>query len=175
MQITPQTIIVVTIDRAWRGNLPALAEINRLVYCRETIAQVAFRPDDKNMFEFSRARLSERYQRSGTQVFKVLDTLTSTLAGFVCLTLEKRNEAETGSQKSATEIAPTVKIMQQLPSYMNHEFVLKSGAEIEEMKGHMEAGNIIVSVHLTTFSMNLLTLLQTSLPLQSSLVFKARA
>lgn len=131
-----------TIDKACPDDLPALAEINRLAYCRETIAQFAFRdwPDDKNMFEFFKARLAERFQHSGTQVFKAVDTVTSTISGFVCLTLEKGNGAGTGSQKPATDITPTAKIMEQLPSYMNHEFVLKSGVEIEEMKGHMGGG-----------------------------------
>lgn len=132
----------IRIIRASPDDLPALAEINRLAYCRETTAQFAFKnwPDDANMLEFFEARLAERLQNSGTQVFKAVDTATSNILGFVCLTLEKDKEAGVGSQEPALEITPTAKIMQQLPSYLNHDFVLKSGAEVEEMKSLMEGG-----------------------------------
>lgn len=134
--------MAITIERACADDLPALAEINRLAYCRETVAQFAFKnwPDDKNMYEFFKARVSERLEQPATQVFKAFDTGTSTILGFVCLTLERGNEAGVGAQKPATDITPTAKIIQQLPSYMDHEFVLKSGAEIEEMKRLMVGG-----------------------------------
>lgn len=134
--------MAITITAARRDDLPALAEINRLAYCRETTAQFAFKdwPDDKNMLEFFKARLAERFENSGTQVFKAIDTATNTILGFVCLTLERDKEAGIGSQEPAVDITPTAKIMQQLPSYLNHEFVLKSGADVEEMKKLMGGG-----------------------------------
>lgn len=171
--------MTVRIARACPEDLPALAEINRLAYCRETVAQFAFKewPDDKNLFEFFKARLSERFEHAATQMFKAVDTGANTISGFVCLSLEKGNEAGVGAQKPATDLTPTAKIIQQLPPYMNHEFVLKSGAEIEEMKGLMRGGehSIIVSVLITGFSIRILTFLQMSLPSRSSLVIKARA
>lgn len=134
--------MTVVIARACLEDLPALAEINRLAYCRETVAQFAFKdwPDDKNMFEFFKARLSERFENAATQVFKAVDMGTNTISGFVCLSLEKGNEAGVGARKPATDLTPTAKIIQQLPPYLNHEFVLKSGAEIEEMKNLMRGG-----------------------------------
>jgi len=92
------------------------------------------------MFDFFKARLAERFGHPDTQVFKAVDTATSTISGFVCLTLEKGNEAGIGSQKPAPKMTPTATVMQQLPSYMDHEFVLKTGAEIEEMKRLMGDG-----------------------------------
>lgn len=92
------------------------------------------------MLEFFKARLAERFENSGTQVFKAVDTTTSTILGFVCLTLEKYKEAGIGSQEPAMDITPTAMIMQQLPSYLSHEFVLKSGAEVEGMKSLMGSG-----------------------------------
>lgn len=132
----------VTIARTRSDDLPALVEINRLAYCRETTAQFAFKdwPDETNMSEFFKARLAERFEHPSTQVFKAVDTATNTILGFVCLTLEEGNEARNGSQKPAMEMTPTAKVMQQLPPYMDHEFVLKTGAEIEEMKSHMGGG-----------------------------------
>lgn len=134
--------MAVTITRAQRDDLPAMVEINRLAYCRETTAQFAFKdwPDETNMSGFFKARLSERFGHTDTQVFKAVDTATNMILGFVCLTLEKGNEAGNGSQKAATELTPTAKVMQQLPPYMDHEFVLKTGAEIEEMKSRMGDG-----------------------------------
>lgn len=134
--------MTVTIARACPEDLPALAEINRLKYCRETVVQFAFEnwPDEKNMFKFFKARLSKRFEHAATQVFKAIDTGTNTISGFNCLSLEKGNEAAVGAQKPATDLTPTAKIIQQLPPYMDHEFVLKSGAEIEEMKGLMRGG-----------------------------------
>lgn len=134
--------MALTITTASSDDLPALAEINRLAYCRETIAQFAFKdwPDDKNMFQFFKARLAERFEHPDTQVFKAVDTATDTISGFVCLTHEKGKQAGNGSQEPSADITPTAKIMQQLPSYMNQEFVLKSGAEIEEMRGLMGGG-----------------------------------
>lgn len=75
--------MAITIIRARMDNLPALAEINRLAYCRETTAMFAFKdwPDDANMLEFLKARLAERFENSGTQVFKAVDTATSTIWG----------------------------------------------------------------------------------------------
>lgn len=134
--------MAVTIERACQDDLPALAEINRLSYCRETVAQFAFKdwPDDKNMFEFFEARVSERFEHPATQVFKAVEKATDKILGFVCLTLEKGNEVGVGAQKPTTDISPTAKIIQQLPPYMDREFVLKSGAEIEEMKSLMKGG-----------------------------------
>lgn len=134
--------MTVTIAGARPGDLLALVEINRLAYCRETTAQFAFKdwPDETNMTEFFKARLAERFEHSGTQVFKAVDTATNTILGFVCLTLEKGNEAGNGSQRPATEMTPTAKVMQQLPPYMDHEFVLKTGTEIEAMKSRMGDG-----------------------------------
>lgn len=134
--------MAVTITRARCDDLPALVEINRLAYCRETTAQFAFKdwPDETNMSEFFNARLAEHFEHSGTQVFKAVDTAINTILGFVCLTLEKGNEAGNRYQKPATEVTPTAKIMQQLPPYMDHEFVLKTGAEIEAMKSRMGDG-----------------------------------
>ncbi|KAG6364632.1 hypothetical protein INS49_006235 [Diaporthe citri] len=121
--------MAVTITTAHPDDLPALAEINRLAYCRETTAQFAFKdwPDDASMLEFFKARLAERFENSGTQVFKAVDPATSTILGFVCLTLEQDKEAGIESQEPALKITPTAKIMQQLPPYLNHEFVLRAG------------------------------------------------
>lgn len=134
--------MAIAIIGARPDDLPALAEINRLAYCRETTAIFAFKdwPDEANMLEFFKARLAGRFENSGTQVFKAVDTATSTILGFVCLTLEKDKEAGIESQEPALTITPTAKIMQQLPPYLNHEFVLESGAEVEEMKGLMGGG-----------------------------------
>lgn len=169
--------MAVTIAKASLDDLPALAEINRLAYCRETIAQFAFKdwPDDKNMFEFFKARLAERFDHPATQVFKAVDTATSTISGFICLTLEKGKEVGVGAQKPATDMTPTAKIMQQLPPYMNHKFVLESGAEIEKMKSLMGGEKEHYCKCLAGFPKVMLTLLQTSLPLRSSLDVRAAA
>lgn len=87
-----------SITRAGLDNLPALAEINRAAYHRETIAQFAFKhsPDEENMFEFFKARLAERFSHTESQVFKAADADTGCISGFICLTHE-------GARKGAHE------------------------------------------------------------------------
>lgn len=125
-----------SINRAGPDDLPALAEINRSAYYRETIAQFAFKdwPDKNNMFEFFKARLTERFAHASTQVFKATDT-AGRVSGFICLTLEGAEKAvDDGSQEPASDLTPTAKMIQQIPPYFNQEFVVKTGAEVEQMK-----------------------------------------
>ncbi|KUI64391.1 hypothetical protein VM1G_12078 [Cytospora mali] len=109
---------------------------------RETIAQFAFKdwPDKDNMSDFFKARLTERFAHLNTQVFKATDTTTRCILGFICLTLEGAKEVQVGvgSQEPAPDLTPTAKMMQQIPPYFNQEFVVKTGAEVEQMKSLME-------------------------------------
>ncbi|KAJ4416988.1 hypothetical protein N0V82_006437 [Gnomoniopsis sp. IMI 355080] len=137
-----RSVMASSITQARLDDLPALAEINRAAYYRETIAQFAFKdwPDKENMFEFFKARLAERFSHTNSQVFKATDTTTGAVSGFICLTLEGAGKEQVGvaAQEPSPGATPTAKVMQQLPSYFNREFVVKTGAEVEQMKSLMD-------------------------------------
>lgn len=130
-----------SIAQAGLEDLPALAEINRAAYYQETIAQFAFKnwPDKANMFDFFKARLAERFSHANSQIFKAIDTATGFISGFICLTLEGAGKEPVGvaAQEPAPDLTPTAKMMQQIPPYFNQEFVVKTGAEVEQLKSLM--------------------------------------
>jgi len=135
--------MAVKIERANLDDLPALAEINRLSYMGETISMFAFKdwPDEKNMREFFMARLRIRFDTTGTQVFKATDARTSKIVGFVCWTLEQGETADAKLDKPlAASKTPTASLVQveQMPPFLHRDFVIKTGAEVEELREFMK-------------------------------------
>jgi hypothetical protein len=130
----------VTLTRASIDDLPRLAEINRLAYTPETIAQFAFInwPDEVNMRVFSTERVKQRLIHPDTQVFKAVDRATAEIVGFVCWTLEESDQEKLDSVKSRPD--PTSAAIQQIPSFLNMDFVVTTGAEIEGLKELMKEG-----------------------------------
>lgn len=144
------TMVIITISNAGTDDLPFMADINRSAYFRETIAQFAFRdwPECKDdMLDFFKARLTERFAHTDTQIFKATDSLSGAILGFVCLSTEGPKEMlEDSAGEGAVpygpkaNLSPTARIMQQIPPYFNQEFVIKTGAEVEGMKKALMEG-----------------------------------
>ena len=128
----------ITLIRADATDLPVLAEINRLAYLPETIAQFAFTnwPDEANMLDFFTARVKDRLHDPDTQVFKAVEAATGRIAGFMCWTLEPENEGKPGSGVPVP--TPTSNAAQQMPAGLNMEFIMTTGAEIETLRNHMK-------------------------------------
>jgi hypothetical protein len=132
--------MAVTITRASVDDLQALAEINRLSYMRETTAVFAFKdwPDEKNMFNFFTARIKDRFDNADTQIFKAIDPRTEKILGFVCWTFQKGEEADAQFEEPImVDKTPTAKLVEQMPPFLNLDFVISTGTEIEELKGIM--------------------------------------
>lgn len=133
-------MILVNISNASLDDLPVLADINRSAYFRETIAQLAFRdwPECRDdMLSFFKARLAERFAHSNTQIFKATDSISGIILGFICLSTEGPDESEMRDDMPhgpEANLNPTASIMQQIPSYFNQDFVIKTGAVVEGMK-----------------------------------------
>jgi len=135
-------MVQITLQNASLVDLPVLAEINRQAYMPELTAQIAFThwPDNENMRVFFTARVKERMLNVNTQVFKAVDTVTGTIAGFVCWTLETGEEEKPGfdepglGEPENSKQDPTQYAIQQIPDFLNLDFVLTSGAEIEKLK-----------------------------------------
>ncbi|KAJ8070663.1 hypothetical protein OCU04_001034 [Sclerotinia nivalis] len=130
----------ITLQNASLDDLPVLAEINRQAFMPELSAQIAFKnwPDVENMRVFFAARLRERLINTDTKVFKAVDVATGIITGFVCLTLEIGDEESSGSVKPAdAKKNPTQHAIEQIPDFLDLEFVMSSGAEIELMKKRM--------------------------------------
>ncbi|KAI1868986.1 hypothetical protein JX265_006965 [Neoarthrinium moseri] len=123
----------INIVRADRDDLSALAEINRLAYADELTTKFALneKADEKSMFEFFKARLASRFDHATSELFKATDPDTHEVVGFACWTLEKGGDEAGGP-------TPTGGILQQMPPYMNAEFVMATGAEIEQLREHMK-------------------------------------
>lgn len=139
-------MVLVSITNASLDDLPFLADINRSAYFRETIAQFAFRdwPECKDdMLSFFKARLTERFAHSNTQIFKASESVSGTILGFICLSTEGSDESEVRDAMAQTPqagLTPTARIMHQIPSYFNHDFVIKTGAEVEGMRKALMGG-----------------------------------
>ncbi|KAI9640369.1 hypothetical protein NHQ30_011114 [Ciborinia camelliae] len=132
----------IALQNASLDDLPVLAEINRQAFMPELSAQIAFKnwPDVENMRAFFAARLRERFLNPDTKVFKAVDGAAGTIAGFVCWTLEIGEEDEETSGSVAPADArtnPTQHAVEQMPDFLNLDFVMSSGAEIERMKRRM--------------------------------------
>lgn len=130
-------MVAVSISSASTDDLPFLADINRSAYFRETIAQFAFKewPECKNdMLSFFKARLTERFAHTDTQIFKATDSASGVIFGFVCLSTEGLEESAGEDDVTHGPLTPTATIMQQIPPYFNQEFVIKTGSEVEGMK-----------------------------------------
>lgn len=129
-------MVEIKLEVASLDDLPSLAEINRQAYTPELSAQIAFTrwPDVENMRIFFTARVRERLLDTGTQVFKAVDVLTGNITGFVCWTLETGEEEKPGVGESmGKKPDPTQHAIQQIPDFLNMEFVMASGAEIEQL------------------------------------------
>ncbi len=128
--------IDVTLSPANVTDLPALAEINRDGYSRETVAMIAFKnwPDEVNMRNFFKLRIKERMETPNTQVFKAF-TGTGEIAGFVCLTLvHGKEDGNPGLEAPAP--TPTEKALQhfqQIPDFLNMEFIIGTMGDMEVM------------------------------------------
>jgi GNAT superfamily N-acetyltransferase len=128
--------IDVTLSPADVTDLPALAEINRDAYSRETVAMIAFKnwPDETNMFNFFKFRIKERMETPNTLVLKAT-VGTAEIAGFVCFTRENgKGDGKPGLEAPVPN--PTEKALQefrQIPDFFNMEFILGTQNEV----GHM--------------------------------------
>jgi len=141
----------VTLSLATTDDLPVLSEINRLAYTPETMAQIAFVnwPDEQNMRIFFTARVKERLVHPNTQVFKAVDTATGEITGFACWTLEEGDEEKPGFGEPVQQAPnPTSADIQQVPGFLNMEFVMTSGAEIGSLKNLMKGSK---HYYLSTF------------------------
>ncbi len=128
----------IAINRAIPTDLPVLAEMNRLAYLRETVAQFAFTkwPDQPNMLNFFTARVEEQLHRPATQIFKAVEAATGEIVGFVCWTLEHADEDKPGFGEPVP--TPTTIAIHQMPIGLDMGFVKTTGAEIESLKNHMK-------------------------------------
>lgn len=102
------------------------------------------------MLAFFTSRIKERFQTPDTQVFKAVEAGTKTIAGFICLTLESGEESGKGEEV----LDPTQKVMHQIPEFLNLEFVISSGNEIEGLKALMKG-----STHYCEFILKVIELL----------------
>ena len=124
----------VALVQASVDDLPALAEINRLAYTPETIAMFAFKnwPDEINMRNFFMARLKDRISGHDTEVFKAVNPVTNEIFGFVCWTLEDKDEVKSGFAEPVPN--STVIAALQMPDFLNVDFLVTTGKEVNEMK-----------------------------------------
>ena len=138
----------IKIQNAALDDLPVLAEINRLAYTPETTAQIAFAhwPDEENMRVFFAARVKEKMLNADTQIFKAVDVATGTITGFVCWTLETGDEEKPGFGEPADQNA-TSHAIQQVPDFLNLDFVMTSGAQIETLKQLMKGSKHYCELH----------------------------
>ena len=119
-------------------DLPVLAEINRLAYLSETVAQFAFTdwPAEETMRTFFTARVQERLRHSATQVWKAALPTAQGIVGLVWWTLEHTQDDLRGlSEPNAT---PTTAAVSQMPPGLNLELVQTGGTEVEAMKDLMQ-------------------------------------
>ena len=129
--------MTIVIQRAEITDLPALAEINRLAYSRETISMFAFTnwPAETDMFNFFESRLEERFKSPGSQIFKAVSA-EGEILGFVCWSLEDDNETVPILTKPVPN--PIAAAVQQMPAGLDMDFVLRTGAEVEQLKELMK-------------------------------------
>lgn len=82
--------------------------------------------------------MTELFAHASTQIFKATDTTTGCILGLICLTYEgAKGEVGVGFQERAPDLTPTARVMQQIPPYFNQDFVVKTGAEVEQLKSLM--------------------------------------
>ncbi|KAH9905613.1 acyl-CoA N-acyltransferase [Xylariomycetidae sp. FL2044] len=137
--------MAVTIEKATRDDLPALAEINRLAYAGELAFRFAYREgaEDKHVTEFFAGRLAHRLGTPGTEIWKAVDPATAggrrRICGFVCLTLEMGDEPN-GTPSTAMVLQKKEEQDQQetmLP-FLNAEYVVATGAAMEQLRDYMK-------------------------------------
>lgn len=120
-------------------DLPVLAEIMSQAYMRETVSQIAFNnwPDVENMLVFFTARVKERMSTSDTQVFKAVYVATGAITGYVSSTLQKEEQEKPEPNEAIEKQDPTQHAIEQIPDFLNLEFIKSSGGDIELMKKRM--------------------------------------
>ncbi|MCJ1380735.1 hypothetical protein MMC17_003843 [Xylographa soralifera] len=105
------------------ADLPALAELNRLVYSREPLAEIVFLdwPNPATQLPYYTSLLQDRFRDPRTEVLKITDAASGAILASVCWTLV------TGDAE-ASGIANTT-----LPAGVNVEFIGKMVANIRKV------------------------------------------
>ncbi|KAI1261774.1 acyl-CoA N-acyltransferase [Xylariaceae sp. FL1019] len=130
------SIIVIAADRS--KDIPRLAEISRRTFLQELPSTIAYNPSaDKGgqgLLAFFEDRLEGRWDQPYAEVFKAVDEDQGDILGFVIWQREYVNDTQPDRQPANV----VEKTPQPLPSFMNADFLVATGAEVSVLKTHMK-------------------------------------
>ncbi|KAH8892583.1 acyl-CoA N-acyltransferase [Thozetella sp. PMI_491] len=126
-----------TITVASREDLPALAEINRAAYSRETISRFGWKnwPDEKNMLAFLTSRIAQRLDQPRSKIFKASDPDSGNIYGFVIFTLENAPAAAESVKQPVVDVSATA--AQNLSEFMNMDFLAYMQKEMGKLRSDL--------------------------------------
>jgi hypothetical protein len=89
----------VAVAKAVEADIPALAEINALSYLPEAICPFFFSgwPNPAPFISYCTSRAEKNFKDPSTEIYKVFDTQSSEILGFVCMSVSDGNKAHGGS------------------------------------------------------------------------------
>ena len=142
------------VEAASLGDLPVLADINRLAFMRECTAQIAFPawPDKDVMQKFFLASLEDDLRDPHTQVFKSVDEVASEhkIMGFVSLKLESGQD-ETPAAEKETKPSVSAKAIEEMAPNLNMPFVTAMGEASTALKSHKAGARHYCEIRIKSY------------------------
>lgn len=102
------TSLPVTIAKATEADIPALAEINTTAYLPQPFLAFFF-PDWPNVapvLSFFTARIIHSLKDPSTEVYKIVDSGSNDILGFICMSLSEGNQSHHGGSNPAGDFEP---------------------------------------------------------------------